>query len=146
MIFPPLSRRFQVTDLQIRAVLAGVAFGIWPLLMQRSGLTGYMSAAVFAIFAFITVIPFAVHEGFHGLRAAIPVFYVGAGVVAGFGLLAFNSMLGKATGKQVGSLFLVMLLVQISIPAVYHIYRNQAFDFRKILGVALAIGAGLLLS
>jgi len=42
----------------IKAGLAGVFFGIWPLVMQRSGMQGSSSSMIFAGVAFLAVAPF----------------------------------------------------------------------------------------
>jgi hypothetical protein len=54
-----------MNDLQIRAVLAGFFFGIWPLLLNRSRLSSDISSAVFTFFALITVLPLALNESIH---------------------------------------------------------------------------------
>lgn len=51
-----------MNELHVRAFLAGVFFGLWPLFMNRSGLTGNISAAVFTVGVFVIVSPFALYE------------------------------------------------------------------------------------
>lgn len=135
-----------MNELYLKAVLAGVFFGVWPLLMNRSGLTGNISAAAFALGALIVVSPFAIHE-FRG--AAINVVWtmlVGACIFGGLGLLAFNGMLSKATPQAVGSLFVLVLVVQIAIPALYQIVSDGGLTISKCVGFAAAILAAYLLA
>ncbi len=133
-----------MNGMYMKAIVAGVFFGIWPLLMNRSGLSGNMSATVFTIFALITVFPLAMYEGFGSLRTAIPFFYITAGITAGVGLIAFNSMLSGATPKQLGSLFLVSMMAQIAVPAIYHMFLNGV-EMKKVIGIMLAVCASVLL-
>ncbi len=49
-------------ELQFKAIVAGVFFGIWPLLMNKSGLSGNVSSAVFGLGVLMIVAPFAFYE------------------------------------------------------------------------------------
>src|SRR3989344_923669 len=100
-----------MTELQIRAVLAGVFFGMWPLLMNRSGLTGNISAAVFSLGTFIVVLPFALRELGGSSTTAAWTMAVGACISGGVGLLLFTGVLAKATPQTVGPLFILMMVV-----------------------------------
>lgn len=133
-----------MSAIYVRAILAGLLFGIWPLLMNKSGLTGNMSSLVFTAFAILTVAPFAMNEGFGSLRTAAPIFFISAGIVAGIALLLFNGMLSQATPKQVSSLFLISLMAQIVSPAIYHMYQN-GIEPKKLAGITLAVLASILL-
>ena len=134
-----------MSELHLRAVLAGVFFGIWPLLMNRSGLTGNVSSAVFALGALIVVSPFALYE-FSGVTTSVVwTMVVGACIFGGLGLLAFNGMLSKATPETVGSLFVVMIVVQVATPALYQVINGGGLTVSKAIGFAAAILAALLL-
>lgn len=136
-----------MNDLQVRAVLAGVFFGIWPLLMNRSGLGGNVSSAVFALGVLMVVSPFAFYELQGGtVTKIIWIMAAGACIFGGLGLLSFNGMLSKATPKTVGSLFVLMMVVQISIPAVYQIFKDGELTISKVIGFAAAILAAFMLA
>lgn len=51
-----------MSELQVRAILAGLFFGTWPFLMNRSGLVGSISAAIFSLGVFSIVFPFTLRE------------------------------------------------------------------------------------
>lgn len=134
-----------MSELHLRAVLAGVFFGIWPLLMNRSGLTGNVSSAVFALGALIVVSPFALYEFSGATISVVWTMVVGACIFGGLGLLAFNGMLSKATPETVGSLFVVMIVVQVATPALYQVINGGGLTVSKAIGFAAAILAAFLL-
>lgn len=131
-------------ELQIKALLAGVFFGIWPLLMNRSGLPGSVSSAVFSGVVFLFVVPFALKGGVATLDANW-VMAIGAGVVAAVGVLQFNGMLAKAIPQNVGTLFVLMIVVQVAIPAIYQVVMT-GLTVTKAAGFLAAIVAAILLS
>lgn len=135
-----------MNELQIKAILAGVCFGVWPLLMNRSGLSGNVSSAVFALGALIVVSPFALCELNSISANVIWTMAVGACVFGGIGLLLFNGMLSKATPEKVSSLFLLMIMVQIATPALYQIVQDGGLTTSKGVGFAAAILAAFLLT
>ena len=134
-----------MSELHQRAVLAGVFFGIWPLLMTRSGLTGNVSSAVFAIGVLIVVSPFALYEFSGATIGIVWMMVVGACIFGGLGLLAFNGMLSKATPETVGSLLIVTTVVQVAIPALYQVINGGGLTVSKTIGFAAAILAAFLL-
>ncbi|MHB1316414.1 MAG: hypothetical protein ACYCZW_00975 [Minisyncoccota bacterium] len=130
--------------LQIRSIIAGVCFGVWPLLMQKSGLSGNASSLVFTGIVFSCVIPFAVGNmgdlsTIHWKMAII------SGILSATGVMFFNGMLAKATPQNVSSLFVLMIIVQISVPAIYNIFGDGNITLTKGLGFIFAIIAGVLL-
>lgn len=134
-----------MNELYVRSLIAGVCFGLWPLLMNRSGLTGGLSAAVFSFGTLIIISPFALYE-FHGASINIIwIMAIGACVFGALGLLSFNGMLSKATKENVGSLFVLMVVVQIATSAIYKIISIGGLTVSKAIGFAAAILAAFLL-
>lgn len=130
------------------AMLAGLFFGIWPLFMNRSGHTGNVSSAVFCVATFIVVLPFAVKSILGGapLVSANWLMVLGAGFFGALGLLAFNYMLAGATKEAVGSLFIIMVMVYVAVPALYQIIVTGGLPLTKLAGfIAAAIAAYLLM-
>ena len=134
-----------MNKLQIFSVLAGICFGIWPLFMNRSGLTGNVSSAAFCLVALIGVLPFAIKSGSNSLATASWLMVVLAGLFGALGLLFFNGMLAKASMKTVGSLFVLMTVVQIAIPAIYQVIITGRLPLGKLTGFIAAVIAALLL-
>lgn len=133
-----------MSDSILKMVLAGILFGAWPLLMNRSGLTSSTANVVFSAIVLLIVLPFAMSDGvtFSGTKWW---FAVLAGVAGGLGLLVFSSEIAKASQENMGKLFVVMLVVQASVPAVYHAYMNGGLSIKTASGFAAAIVATVLL-
>ncbi|MGE5297781.1 MAG: hypothetical protein ACM3KM_01310 [Acidobacteriaceae bacterium] len=112
--------------------------------MNRSGLPGSVSSAVFSGVVFLFVVPFALKGGVATLDANW-VMAIGAGVVAAVGVLQFNGMLAKAIPQNVGTLFVLMIVVQVAIPAIYQVVMT-GLTVTKAAGFLAAIVAAILLS
>ncbi len=131
-------------SLEIKSVVAGILFGIWPLFMNRSGLSGNLGTFVFAAVVLLCVFPFAI-SSFHSIRTSHWMWAVAAGIFGALGLLAFNSVLAKATPQIVGILIVLMIIVQTVVPAIYQAIMNGGLPFSKIVGFVLAAVAAVLL-
>ena len=134
-----------MNELYVKSILAGIMFGIWPLLMNRSGLSGNVSSAVFSAIVFLGILPFAVMTSGATLATANWVMVIVAGCLGAIGLLFFNGMLARATSQNVGSLFVTMLVVQISLPALYQVVILGQVSPRKIAGFLAAVLTAILL-
>ena len=133
-----------MTELQLKAALAGLFFGIWPLLMHRSGLSGNVSSAAFGLGAFLVVLPFALPK-IGQIGEADKTMIILSCLLGGFGLLSFNGMLSKATKEQVGPLIVLMTVVQIAVPALYQVVIAGKITIAQGAGFAAAILAAILL-
>jgi len=131
-------------SLEIKSVAAGILFGIWPLFMNRSGLAGNLGTFVFASVVLLCVFPFAAGN-FSNLGNVHWIWAIAAGVFGALGLLAFNSVLSKATPQTLGTFFVLMIVVQIVIPAVYQAIMGGGVSFTKLAGFILAAVAAFLL-
>lgn len=136
-----------MNTMRVLAIVAGLCFGIYPLFLNKSGLTGNISSAVFCVAVLIGVLPFAAKSALGG-ASLIPsswLMIVGAGVFGALGLLAFNGMLAGVPQAIVGSFFLTMIMVQITVPALYQIVVTGELPLAKVLGlIAAALAAYLL--
>ena len=131
-------------NLQIKALLAGLFFGLWPLFMNKSGLNGNVSAMAFSGLVLVFVSPFAL-SNIGDLSNIKWLMVVGAGLFGALGVMSFNGMLAKATPQAVSTLFVLMIVVQTAIPAVYQVIMNGGLSLTKGLGFALAAIAAVLL-
>jgi len=135
-----------MNELWVKAVLAGAFFGIWPLFMNRSGLSGNVSSAMFSMVAFIGVLPFALHSSGFTIPTANWTMVAIAGFCGALGLLSFNSMLAGASVQNVGTLFVLMTVVQVVVAASYLTVMSGHLSLEKAGGfVAAAVAAYLLL-
>lgn len=131
----------------MRAVLAGLFFGVWPLMMSRSGLGGNLSSLVLALVMLVCIFPFAFgHLGdlsdAHGMNWMMA---ITAGVFGAAGILLFNGVLAKATSEQVSALFVLTIIVQTIVPAVYQVVMTGGITPLKLLGFTFAAIAATLL-
>ena len=131
-------------SLEIKSVLAGILFGIWPLFMNRSGLSGNLATFIFAAIVLMCVFPFAA-SSLQNIATAHWIWVILAGIFGAFGLLLFNSVLSKATPQNVGVLIVLMIIVQTVVPAVYQAIMSGGLPFSKIVGFVLAAFASVLL-
>lgn len=133
-----------MNDSTLKMVLSGILFGLWPLLMNKSNLNSATSVAFFAIMVALIVLPFGIYNGLT-ISGSKWWFAVLAGCSGALGLIAFNSVLSKVTKEEVGQLFILMVVVQVSIPAIYHVYTNGGLTLKTAGGFAAAVVAAFLL-
>lgn len=131
-------------SLDIKAIVSGILFGIWPLLMNRSGLSGNLSTLVFATVVLVCVFIVSFGSIKNITITSLP-WAMGAGIVGALALLVFNSILAKATPQAVGTFIVLMIIAQITIPATYQAILNGGLPVSKIAGFVLAAVAAILL-
>ncbi len=132
--------------LQVQAVIAGVCFAIWPLLMNRSGLNSNVASFsyMFMVVAIIFMYNIFRWAPINMTSSQFAIVFV-SGACGAVGTLFFNSMLATASPQKVGSLILLMLLAQAIIPVVYSLMFAK-FSATQALGIILAVVAIILLS
>lgn len=131
-------------SLEFKSIIAGVLFGIWPLVMNRSGMTSNLATFVFSSVVLISVSPFAI-SNLSEIGNSYWLWAVASGVIAAFGLLLFNNVLSNSTPQSVGILVVLMILVQTVVPAVYQVIMNGEISLTKLAGFVLAVVASFLL-
>ena len=131
----------------MRAVLAGLCFGAWPVFINRSGLgTNLASLACTAIPVLCALIALA-YQGAGDLSQAKWAFALGAGVASTIGMFSFNAMLASVDPKRVSALFVVMILAQTSVPVINDLLMNSGkVPPSKLIGLPLAIVSLILLT
>ncbi len=131
--------------LQVKAMLAGVFFGCWPFLMNRSGLSGNVSAVCFSGAALIGVLPFALHSNGFSIPNANWLMVLFAGMFGALGLLFFNNVLAKASLQNVGTLFVLCNVMQVAVAGTYQTIMNGHLSFDKAIGYLAATVAAFFL-
>jgi len=132
-----------MNDKIVRMILAGVFFGTWPLLFNRSGLKGNLFTAIAIMVTFVCVIPFAMKE-YQTYILADWRFAVGAFVTGTIGVVIFNNTIPGLEKVEASNLFVIMMMAQISIPAVNSVILN-GLTVKKFAGFAFAFLAAVLL-
>ncbi len=127
------------------AILAGVAFGAWPIVMHQSNLGGTAMLVFLNIIIIGMTLPFMLSKplefGSVDWRWAIA-----ASVIAGIGMLAFTDMLPRTTPATLGTLYMIVLLVQFTFPLVYRMVMGGRMSTTQIAGILLASAAVVLLA
>lgn len=129
----------------LSALIAGVAFGFWPLLMNRSGLGG---VAVPLLVSSTTMIISGCLVFFNGLGSLektdwrIALF---AAVLGSSGMAIFCKMTMNAKPEQIGLLYVVVCLAQICVPVLWHLMSAGQIDATKAVGLACAVISVILL-
>ena len=130
-----------MNELHLKMILAGIFSGAWPLFMNRSGLPGSMAAFVLVLVQLLIITPFLIRD--IDLRI-INYWAISAGICATIGLLIFTMGLDKIPKEQVSNFFVLMLVTQICVPAIYQIILTGVTP-QRALGFAAAIIAAILL-
>lgn len=134
-----------MNDIQIRAALAGVFFGMWPLFMNRSGLSGNVASLTLAVTGLAIILPLAFYDGFQSLNNINVWPLLGACITSILGMLVFNSMLSKVANQQAGMSIVIMIMVQLTVPVIWTFVRYGDFSTKKVLGIITAFVAVALL-
>ena len=135
-----------MSDLQIKAVLAGLAFAIWPLVISKSGFNGYVAAALYTFVGLLVILPFALGNLNGPMSTTGLAFAVVAGLIGAGGVIALNSMLSKSTPQNIGTLLITMFMVQLAVPAVYQMIKGGQMTVARGVGLVAAFAAAILLN
>jgi hypothetical protein len=134
-------------NLSLRAILTGISFGIWPLLMNRSGLSGNISSFVLVVVMLVCILPLSVGRLGSIFNPDVKLlFAIGASVFGAAGIVLLNSILARSTPQDVGLLLVLTFVVQIAVPSVYHVVVTGGLTVSQGTGFALAIAAAILLN
>ena len=132
----------------VYTILTGIFWGAWPIIMGKSGVSGFVSATIFAGTALVmVVVPGLITGQLQKTEMNILLFVaILAGLIGGAGLICFTTMLSKASGAaQIATMIMIMLMFQIAIPAIYKMVSSGDYSPKTIGGIVLAMGAAWLL-
>lgn len=132
----------------VEVVIAGVGAGLWPLVMQKSGLGGSAIALVCGICSFFAALCLFGMNGLQGVALAsvkcLPA--VAGGLMGALALLLLSDVAHKSSPKELATLYVVMLVVQIAMPVLYILLSHGHITFKQGVGLAAAVVAALLLA
>jgi hypothetical protein len=131
--------------INLKAVAAGICFGIWPLFMNKSGLNSAEASAALSLFLLAVVSPFLLVNGLPQLSAVRWEMALPACVFDALGLLALNSLMSSASSAEAGRAFVIVTVVQVAIPAIYLAVLAGGLTLKTVFGLAAAFIAVLLL-
>ena len=134
-----------MSTITVKMVCAGIMFGLWPLFINRSCLNGNNAALAMTAIMLLIVLPCMNISGLTSSKI-LWIWVVAAGVSGAMGMLVFNSGISQLTPQTIGPFFVIMIVTQISIPAIYHIIQNGSISRHEAAGLIMAIAAAILLN
>ena len=112
---------------------------MWPLFMSRSGLSGYLAAAVFGLCSLIVVTPFAIYDGTSTLNEAKLLPIILAGLTGATGMLFYTNILTTAPIKDLGSLIIIATISQLVVGSIYDSWQSGGISLKQAAGYSLAV-------
>lgn len=134
-------------NVYVEVIIAGIAAGAWPLVMQRSGLIGAPVAFLCGLVAFIAATVLIVVSGGVQTQAQPTLWWIAlaAGLLSALPFLLLGDVIGRTSSTSLSTLYIILLLVQISIPAVFYAVVHGV-NLKQGIGFIFAIAAAFLLS
>ncbi len=128
-------------------VIAGLCFGIWPLIMKSSGFNATMASFVLTVVSLLVYLPL-LKTNFDAtafLKIGM-LLAVASGLLNGIGTVAFQKMVG-AKGMEITQGVLIVIMIQVVITAAGgRLFYGDLFTAKKILGILAAVIAAYLLT
>lgn len=125
------------------SAVAGICFGLWPLVMNRVRLDPYVTVIVFLAGSLLFASPAAIFGNWSGISGSQLRVAAVACAISAIGSICFNRMLSTTTVAEVANMFLVMLVVQVAVPAA--VLLRSGASARQIAGLCAAALAVVLL-
>ncbi len=126
-------------NLYVRSILAGIFFGMWPLLMSRSGLSGTMSGVWMNTVA-VVVLMLIMFTQDNSVDATPTGLMIGAlsGISAAVGLYLLNGILAVVPKETAVTYVLITTIIQVVVYALYQAWLLGSLSLAKLLGFLLA--------
>lgn len=125
------------------SAVAGICFGLWPLVMNRLRLDPFVTVIIFLAGSLIIASPVAFFANWSGISGGQLKIAAVACAISAVGTICFNRMLATTTVGEVANMLLLMLVVQVAVPAAV-LLRNGA-SMRQVAGLGAAVVAIVLL-
>ncbi len=114
--------------------------------MNRGGVGGNLASIIMSVIIILLILPFSTNE-FKSIVNANWLMVITASVFATLGVTFLNNGLFKATQQEVSSLFVLLIIVQVSVPVIYKIILSKGdVTIKQVLGFATAIATAILLN
>lgn len=132
-----------MNERSLLSALAGICFGLWPLVLNRLRLDSFTTVVIFAAGTLLFVLPAAFFGNWSGITAGQWRIAALACALSAVGTISFNRMLATTTPGEVANMFLLMLVVQVAVPAA--VLLRTGASLRQIAGLGAAAVAIVLL-
>jgi drug/metabolite transporter (DMT)-like permease len=125
-------------NLQILAAIAGICFGLWPIVANKSGVKPYGAALIISAVGFIFIIPMCMMTGgIQSIKMGNWKMLILAGVISTVGFLCINESMSKVDVKRVSELIMILLLVDAVVQGGNHLLTNGGLSLSKLAGFLL---------
>jgi len=125
------------------SAVAGICFGLWPLVMNRLRLDPFVTVIIFLAGSLLFALPVAFFGHWSGITGGQLRIAALACAISAVGTICFNRMLATTTVGEVANMFLLMLVVQVAVPAA--VLLRTGASMRQIAGLGAAAVAIVLL-
>ena len=130
---------------QVDAVIAGVMFGLYPLLLSRSEAKSNINATLFSFVVAVCILPFAIAQ-VKSIDVSDCKWIIGAGMLSAIGLVCMSNFITSSSKNSIGLLIILMIVVQASVTATYQIIMDRGISPTRLLGFVFAAVAIILLN
>lgn len=133
--------RMSQSALLLMSIATGVFFCVWPLRMNQSGLPGPAAMFVYASVTIVasTLVLLLSGGAWEAIRGRALWIGVQAGVLNVLGVLAFTTMLSKASPLEAPRQILIAIITQTTLNGVWASYQAGSLEPRFALGFVTAL-------
>ena len=125
-----------MSERALLSAVAGICFGLWPLVMNRVRLDPFATVIIFLVGSLLFASPAAFFGNWSGITGGQLRVAAIACAISAVGTICFNRMLATTTVGDVANMLLLMLVVQVAVPAAV-LLRNGA-SARQVTWLAAA--------
>jgi hypothetical protein len=132
----------------LKMIVSGALFACWPLLLNRSNLSGSTSLMIFMGVSTAVVLPFALASNptLAGASHHWWAWVLASGLCSAIGMLIMCSVTAKAATTDLSALIVVMTVAQIAGTALYGVAVSGQLSLKTAAGFAAAVLAAVLLN
>jgi len=132
-------------QLILLAIAAGFSFGIYPLFLNKSQLSGTVMSAIFTFLVFLCLSPFLIGQMKPLVEANWWMLSVAA-VSSAIGMFCMTRFIATSTPSVVSTLIVLMVVVQALVTSSYQIVVDKGLSLAKGAGFLCALAAIVLLN
>jgi len=132
-----------MNERSLLSAAAGICFGLYPLILNRARLDPFVTVIVFLVGTLIVASPVTLFGQWSTVTAPQLRIAAMACALSAAGTICFNRMLATTSVADVANMFLLMLVVQVAVPAT--VLLRAGASTRQLAGLAAAAVAIVLL-
>jgi drug/metabolite transporter (DMT)-like permease len=125
----------------VLSVIAGIAFGLWPMLMRKGNVGGLMQSLILSSFTVITVVVLNILYPPQALNVK-PLFAIAGGIVATIGVVFYTTALSKANELKINlsTIVLLQIIMQVMVPVLFQVILDGVgISKEKLAGIFFGV-------